>query len=240
MKTSKLITASLLLFFVITGACAQFNRSVTGSGKVVSKDRPAGSFNQLKVSSGIDVYLKQGNTESIKVEADDNLHEYILTEIRNGTLNVYTENVNIRNAERKRVYVTMKEVTRINVSSAGDVVGESQIKAGDIAINVSSAGDVKLDLVADNVEIDISSSGDVTLTGEAELMEADLSSAGDLNAYQFKVKEADLSVSSAGDADINVTEKLTASASSAGDVFYIGNPKYIDAHSSSAGGIHKK
>jgi hypothetical protein len=71
-------------------------------------------------------------------------------------------------------------------------------------------------------------------------MKADLSSAGDLKAYKLNVKEADLSVSSAGDADINVAEKLTARASSAGDINYTGNPKLIDVHTSSAGGIHKR
>ena len=42
------------------------------------------------------------------------------------------------------------------------------------------------------------------------------------------------------DADINVTERLKARASSAGDINYRGNPKYVDAHSSSAGGVHRK
>jgi hypothetical protein len=72
------------------------------------------------------------------------------------------------------------------------------------------------------------------------MLEADLSSAGDLNAYNLKTREADISVSSAGDADVYVTEKLTARASSAGDINYKGDPKYIDAHASSAGGIHRK
>ena len=52
--------------------------------------------------------------------------------------------------------------------------------------------------------------------------------------------EADISVSSAGDADINVTDKIKARASSAGDINYKGDPKYIDVHTSSAGGIHKR
>ena len=80
----------------------------------------------------------------------------------------------------------------------------------------------------------------MTLSGEADILEADLSSAGDLNAFNLKVREADISASSAGDADINVTEKIRARASSAGDINYMGDPKYIDSHSSSAGGIHKR
>lgn len=86
----------------------------------------------------------------------------------------------------------------------------------------------------------ISAARYVTLTGEADMIDASLSSAGDLNAYSLKVKEADVTVSSAGDADIYVTERLTARASSAGDINYKGDPRYIDAHSSSAGGVHRR
>jgi len=206
---------------------------------VVTKERKTDSFTGVKVSSGIDVYLKQGNNESVSVEADENLHEYILTEVRNGVLNVYSE-YNIRDAERKRVYVTMKEVKSVKTTSAGDVFGESPINSDRLELSASSAGDIKLEVTARKIDVDISSSGDITLTGETDYLRADLSSAGDFNAYELKAREADISVSSAGDADVNVSERITARASSAGDINYKGDPKYIDAHSSSAGGIHRR
>ena len=206
---------------------------------MVTKERKTDSFTGVKVSSGIDVYLKQGNNESVSVEADENLHEYILTEVRNGVLNVYSE-YNIRDAERKRVYVTMKEVKSVKTTSAGDVFGESPINSDRLELSASSAGDIKLEVTARKIDVDISSSGDITLTGETDYLRADLSSAGDFNAYELKAREADISVSSAGDADVNVSERITARASSAGDINYKGDPKYIDAHSSSAGGIHRR
>lgn len=238
MKNLRLFTVlALLSFSAIT--LAQRWEMVRGNHHVVSKDRDIESFTGLRVSSGIDVYLTQGNKTSVTVEADENLHEYIKTEVRNGILNVYSE-ANIRDAERKRAYVTMNEINSIRTSSAGDVIGETPIKAGKLELSASSAGDIKLDVTADEIHLDISSSGDITLNGNAGSLEADLSSAGDLNAYELQVKEADISVSSAGDADIHVTDKITARASSAGDINYRGNPKYVDAHSSSAGGIHRR
>jgi len=219
---------------------AQWNKSVRGDGNVVKKDRPASYFDGVRVSSGIDVYLKQGDKESITVEADENLHEYILTEVKDGKLKVYTDNVNIREAERLRVYVTIKDVKSLRTSSAGDLIGETPVKGDNIKIGASSAGDIKIEVYAKTVDIDISSAGDIRLTGEAEKLSADLSSAGDLNAGEFKVKEADVSVSSAGDASVFVTDKLVARSSSAGNITYYGSPKAVDAHSSSAGGIHGK
>jgi citrate lyase gamma subunit len=239
MKSLRSLTFAIIIIGTISCVNGQFWKTVEGHGKVITRERKTDSFTGLKVSSGIDVYLKQGNNEAVSVEADENLHEYILTEVRNGVLNVYSE-YNIRDAERKRVYVTMKEVNSVKTTSAGDVYGQSPINGDKLELSASSAGDIKLAVNTKNIDIDISSSGDITLTGETDKLRADLSSAGDLNAYDLKSREADISVSSAGDADVNVSERITARASSAGDVNYKGDPKYVDAHSSSAGGIHRR
>ncbi len=239
MKSLKLFTTAILLTVITTGAGAQFLRTVYGNGHVVKDQRDIRNFTGVRVSSGIDVYLRQGERESVIVEADENLHDYIITEVRDGVLQIRTD-VTIRKAEQKRVYVTMKEIRSVSATSAGDVTGETLIRSDRLRISASSAGDINLDVTAEEIDVDISSSGDVTLSGEARLLKADLSSAGDLNAINLEVGEADVSVSSAGDADINVTKKLSARASSAGSINYRGNPEYVNAHSSSAGGIHRR
>jgi len=239
MKNLKCFLVIILTLGITACVDGQIRRTVYGNNHVVKKERDAGNFSGLRVSSGIDVYLKQTDDESIVVEADENLHEYIQTEIRDGILNVYTE-ANIREAEMKRVYVTMRDINSLKTTSAGDIIGETPVKTEKLELSATSAGDIKLEVYAKEIEAHISSSGDVTLTGEVDILDATLSSAGDLNAFGLEVREAEVSASSAGDADISVSERLRARASSAGDINYRGNPKYIDAHSSSAGGINRK
>jgi len=239
MKNLKYYMVAILCLAITTGMDGQIRRTVYGNNHVVKKEREAGKFTGLKVGSGIDVYLKQADNESIVVEADENLHEYIITEISNGMLNIYTE-ANIREAERKVVYVTMKDIISLSTSSAGDIIGETSIRAENLELSASSAGNIKLEVYAKEVKTRISSSGDITLTGESDILNANLSSAGDLNAFGLEVREADISASSAGDADISVAERLRARASSAGDINYRGNPKYLDAQSSSAGSVSRK
>lgn len=240
MKISKSLIITALLLILTSCVDGQFYRTVRGNGNVVKKERPASYFDGISVSTGIDVYLSQGDGEKIIVEADENLHDYLVTEVKDRTLRIYFDNVSIRSAERKRVYVTMKDVTKLKTSSAGDIIGETPVKCGDILLESSSAGNIRLELYARNANVKISSSGDISLTGEAETLNADLSSAGDLNAWDFKVKDADIDVSSAGDADIYVTHKLVARVSSAGDVRYAGEPEIIDARTSSAGTVRKR
>jgi hypothetical protein len=239
MKNLKYFTI-LALCLMITGCInGQWRKTVYGNRHVVKKERSVGSFSGVKASSGVDIYLSQGDNTSVTVEADENLHEHILTEVKGNVLEVYTD-ANIREAERKRVYVTTKNINSVETSSAGDVIGETPIKTEDLELSASSAGDIKLEVYTQTISADGSSSGDITLSGETDKLDVQMSSAGDFNGYNLKAREAKVSVSSAGDADINVTERLTARASSAGDVNYKGDPKFLDAHSSSAGGIHRR
>jgi hypothetical protein len=216
MKSLRFLTIAIIILSISACTQGQMRKTVYGNNKVVTKERTVEHFTAIRVSTGIDVFLKQGNDEALSVEADENLQEYILTEVRGGVLNVYTE-VSIRDAERKRVYVTMQEVNSIQTTSAGDVIAETPFKTERLELSASSAGNIKMEVYATDISLNISSSGDISLTGEA-----------------------DISVSSAGNAEINVSEKITARASSAGDINYQGNPKYVDAHSSSAGGVHKR
>lgn len=234
-------TLNLLLLLVFAASVSGYGQTkpkVSGSGNVVTKERKAAYFNSVKVSTAIDLILTQGNNENIAVEADDNLHEYIVTEIKNNTLHIYTD-ANIRDAKKMNVYVTMKEIEEISATSAGDVMGKSVIKSDELSLSTSSAGDIDLAVEVQKLTCTISSAGDMTLSGTTDELEASLSSAGDLNAFDLTSRIANVTASSSGDASITVTEKLWARASSAGDITFKGNPPEVDGRSSSAGRIHK-
>ena len=214
-----------------------WDQGISGKGNVVEEVRDIDGFTGVKVSSGIDVYLSQGNNFEVKVEADENLHEVILTELEGNMLLVKTERMNIRNAKSKKVHVTLPELTALKISSAGDLVGQTRFSCEDLRISVSSAGDLSIEVEAGRIDLDISSSGDVSLSGSAEEFNVSLSSAGDLNAFDLLAAKVDVNVSSAGDARVHATEEISMSASSAGNIYYRGDAKVMHSQSSSAGNI---
>ena len=124
-----MLLAAIIVISVSCSVGGQSRKTVHGNHNVVKTERTAASFTGLRVSSGVDVFLSQGDKEAITVEADENLHEYIITEVKDGALRVYSE-ANIRDAEKTRVYVTMKDITSVKASSAGDIVGETPLKGG--------------------------------------------------------------------------------------------------------------
>ncbi|MBN2213016.1 MAG: DUF2807 domain-containing protein [Bacteroidales bacterium] len=239
MKKYKIPLFSFLLALSVQGCYINPGESVTGNGHVTEETRHADGFHSLKVSSGIDVFISRSDEEFLRVEADENLLEHIRTEVTDNKLKIYTD-VNIRMARSKKVYLGYKELKSIHISSAGDVEGENTLQTDNLELRLSSAGELKLDVIADEIDLEISSSGNATLSGRTGYMHAGLSSAGNLNAFGLEASRAEVSVSSAGDARVYVTDEARFRCSSAGDIVYKGDPEIVDMHTSSAGNIRKK
>ena len=212
---------------------------IRGDGNVVTEERDVPEFEGIKVSTGVDVYITRGEHKTLEVEADENIQEVLITEVNNGILHVYCSK-NVYRAKSLKVFASTETLNNIKISSAGDVECKGTFNADRLDIGLSSAGNLFIDVEANEIDCSISSSGDVDISGSADYLYARLSSAGDLNAYDLKVEDCEISVSSAGSAKIYVTGDLKARASSAGSIYYRGDPGRIDSRSSSAGGIHKR
>lgn len=228
-----------MALLVILNSCYidGWNQSISGNGQVVNDTRDISEFTGVHISSGIDVYLSQGSDFEVKVEADENLHEVILTEVEGKMLVVRTDRVNIRNARSKKVHVTLPELNSLKISSAGDCVAQTPFKCEDLHVSISSAGDLSMEVEAQRIDLDISSSGDARLAGSAEEFDVTLSSAGDLDAFDLIAEKVDVNVSSAGDARVFATEEISMNASSAGNIYYRGDARVVHSTSSSAGSI---
>ena len=94
-----IVTALLSMLFV---SC-QFSFGARGNGNVTTTDRTVSeSFDAIEVHQGLDVFITQNDTESISVQADENLQDIIMTEVKDGVLHIYSED-NIGYAESKKI-----------------------------------------------------------------------------------------------------------------------------------------
>ena len=87
MKKYFIIVLTLLLG---TAAFAQKKEKIKGSKIVTVTQREIASFENLEVEDNIEIFLVKGAGEGIEIEADDNLHDAIQTDINGSTLRIYT------------------------------------------------------------------------------------------------------------------------------------------------------
>lgn len=203
-----------------------------------SETRNIGPFTGVKAAEGIDVYLKKGNKESVKVEVTGTSPENILTEISGSYLKVHMRDGNYRHADAK-VYVTYVKVDKLSASTAGSIFSEETIKANDIEISASSAGAIEVSIDAGTLEASASTAGDLELKGKVRTANLEGSSAGEIDAYDLEVENVDAGASTGGSVKINVTKRLDARASSGGSIRYRGNPDQNNTSSSSGGSVKK-
>jgi len=206
-----------------------------------SETRSVASFSAIKTGEAIDVYLKKGDKESVRVEVSGDDLNRVITEISGSFLKIHRKDNNSffgKDVDAK-VYVTYVSINRIYASSAANLFSDGPIKSEELEIHASSAADIEISIEATKVRVEASSAADVILEGTAKSIEANASSSGDVDAYRLQVETADAQASSAGSIKLSVSQALEAGASSGGSVRYRGNPTRTNTHSSSGGSVKK-
>jgi hypothetical protein len=206
-----------------------------------SEVRTPGSFRGVKSSEAIDVYLKKGDKESVKVEIVGGELAEVLTEISGGYLRIHMRENNGwgRNKRDVKVYVTYVNLDKLSASSASNIFSDGPIKTSSLEVHASSAANVEISIEGGDVTAHASSAGEVSIEGKAKSLRAEASSAGEIDAYNLTVDAADASASSAGTVKLNVTSSLDAHASSGGSIRYRGNPAKTNSGSSSGGSVKR-
>ena len=231
----------MLFIFALTA----LGVSASSSYSDKTENRNLNNFHAVKVSAGIDLYLKMGDSEEVKVVADDDIIDRIITEVKDGTLHIYMKsNNNIFNwhfnTGAKKVYVSVKELDEIDASSGSDVVSENTLSGETLDVEASSGSDVTLNVVYKNFSIDISSGSDAKISGKTKNFIAEASSGSDVTARNLESVNCKVRSSSGSDISVNVSDEISAKASSGGDIVYYGNPQVKEINESSGGDVKQR
>jgi phage baseplate assembly protein gpV len=229
MKTIKILVALILLGAGQTFAAA-------------TEDRPVSGFHAVESSGSFYVYITQGSTESVKVEAPDDVIKNVLTEVKDGTLHIYTKEKftwkNLFNNKKVSVYVTVKNIDAISLSGSGSVTFKDGINtSGNASVHVSGSGNISGKLTAKALDASVSGSGNLKLSGSAHDQNVSVSGSGGYSARDFTSSNVSVSVSGSGSASVYASENLNAHVSGSGGVHYGGNPKNIAKSKSGSGSV---
>lgn len=230
------------LFILILVAAIGINSTYAGNSDE-TEIRKVKNFNAIKVSAGIDLYITMGETEEVKIVADDDIIDKLITEVKDGTLRIYMKDNNWFNwsvSGSRKAYVTVKELVAISASSGSDVKSENTLKGESLKVKASSGSDVEIDIFYKNFLLDTSSGSDAKVSGKVKTFKAEASSGSDIKARNLESTICKVRASSGSDITVSVSGELYAKASSGADIRYYGNPDIRDIDESSGGDIKQK
>lgn len=238
MKKRQLIILFLSLPLFFLSACIFMGPAIRGDGEVTEETRKITDFEKIEVSRGLEVFLIPDSQEYVLVEADQNLHDVILTEVKDGKLEVYTRKF-IRTAQSRKVYVHYVHLHGIKSASGAMVQSQGPLHSKRLEISASSGSRQILEVSAGQFEGGCSSGAQIELEGKAGKATLKASSGGQLRGHDFMASECHAKSSSGAHIWTGVKDKLLAEASSGGHIYYSGDPATTRFDSSSGGSIER-
>ncbi|WP_417871774.1 head GIN domain-containing protein [Winogradskyella sp.] len=231
------VTSILSIIMLSCDFSLNIGTGIDSNKKVVTQDRNiSNNFESIKVSQGLDLYITQSNDVSLSVEADENLHDIIMTDVENGTLLIYTTE-NIRRAASKKINLSIDNISAIKATSGSDVFSTNTIKTNSLELNCTSGADITLDVKTETLNCYSTSGSDIRVSGTTKSLFAEATSGSDIKASDLIAETSKVKATSGADISVNTSKELTARATSGGDIRYSGNPEKVDKSDNSAGSV---
>ena len=195
------------------------------------------AFSGIGISVSADVYYTPGNTHEIRIEGEAKDVDDLITEVKNGFLQVKYENWRVRHS-KLTLYITSEELDAVRISGSANFRSGEPVSSDEMELAMSGSGGIQFDrLNSDEIDVKISGSGDIELNqGDADELDAKISGSGKLEAESFEVSEVTAAISGSGSIRITVKEDLDAKISGSGRVFYHGTPR-VNSVSSGSGKV---
>ena len=197
MRIQKQPGAVMLATAVLTTACT------VGSGNMITESRDVSGFDEIVLLGSGDVIVEVTGTESLEIEAEDNVMPLLTSDVVNGRLELGVDG-SITTTRGITYRINAAELVGVTVSGSGDVTGTA--------------------IDADVFRAAIDGSGNVDLTGTSNNITVRVAGSGNFDGRDIESATGEITIDGSGNARVNVTDELTVTINGSGNVDYEGNP----------------
>lgn len=198
-------------------------------GPVRQWDYYIADFSKIRVFNGPQLYITQGDTQSVVVEAEDNMFQALLFHIDpfEKRLMIDFDEDCVDDIDHFKIFITLDTLKELDMKGGGEVWVEDTMVTGQLDILISGAVDVNINyLKTDFLTTQVSGSGTVRVSdGDTVTLHAmDVSGIGSFFGYGLPTKRMDVTVSGGSAVQTTVTDTLNVTISGTADIYYKGQP----------------
>jgi hypothetical protein len=222
MRIISLWAAALTLTLAACGDISiSFNdgdSKVKGSGVKATETRTVAAFTAIEATGIGSLKLRVGESDSLKITADDNLLPLIKSEVKNGVLVLSTKGAS---------------------SSKNGIIFEA---TANTIKRLENSGTVSMDaggFAGGELVIVCSGVGSVTLAGRVDSLKAELSGVGSLNADSLSADRVETNLSGVGSANVRAEKSLNGNVSGVGSLTWKGAATDVSTNVSGIGRVSK-
>lgn len=238
----KTLISILTLLIIGTSLNAQvFTKKITGNGKIISVNRNLSDYDKIGVAGSFDVKLVKGKEGAVSINADENLMEYIETEVENGHLKIHPKKgYQLKSTKKIVITVSFEMIEAISLAGSGNVRSVDVLNATDLNLNLAGSGEINLPVSTKNLTSHIAGSGNIKLSGITDVFRCEIAGSGNLEGDDLKATASHINIAGSGNVKVQAVSEIHANIVGSGDVIYTGNPAIEKSKSVGSGSIRKK
>jgi len=211
---------------------------IEGQGEIIESTVYPDNFEGVVSAIAATIYLTQGEKQEVVIQAQENIIDNILLDVRNGVWTIEYDRW-VRWARPVKIYITMPDLKKAGITGSGAIIGETRFEnLNNLDLLITGSGNIDIDSDSKALDILISGSGRFDLAGTTDELDILVSGSGNIHGLDLEAKSAEVTISGSGSTFLNVTDALKVIISGSGSVYYSGTPE-IDSHISGSGSVRK-
>jgi hypothetical protein len=235
------LTMLLTLSLLLTACRLPFISVVRGSGNLTTEDFEVSDFSRINLDGAGQLIVTQGDTESLTIEAEDNVMDELTVKVEGNTLVLGFQrrpwNKQIVPTEPIVYTLSVVNLTGLKINGAADFEMES-LDTDDFVVEVNGAGRIEInDLQAESIQAAITGSATMEISGAAASQTLDIDGAGNYDAGDLQTSTTTVKFNGLGNATVWASESLDVTINGAGVLNYYGSPS-ISQEINGAGDIN--
>ena len=196
--------ALLVLLTVVAAGCHHGRfAEIKGSGKRELQKRDVASFTSISTEGAFTIEVTCQKDLSLEVEGDDNVLEFVTTEVSGNTLRLKNTK-NYSTSEPVRFKISVPNLEGLSVSGAGRI-------------------DIK-GLNNDKFEVDANGAPNITVAGTTKVIDVGTNGAGKVDTTKLHASRGVVEANGAARVDLDVLEQLDATVNGPSTITYKGDP----------------
>jgi hypothetical protein len=193
------------------------DNTIHGSGRIVTQNRTAGECSGISIKAMGNLYLMQDSIQSIRIEADDNIINDVVSRKEGEILIIGFDEGSYSNITLN-IYVSIKTIENLSINGAGKIVSQQPMNCDELICFINGAGSINLN-------------------GNGNYLNCWINGAGEINTKEFVVEKCKALVNGAGSCIVYAADELDATVNGTGSIIYYGNPEDVKKSISGIGEI---
>lgn len=215
---------------------ASCQTGIVGSGIVAEEIRETAPFHSIDIKGSYRIFLSPDNYSSLKIKADDNFMEHIVTYVEGGEL-VVESNKNFNDYQALELYITVKDLEGIELAGACDLKSKGTFSSDEMDIELAGAIELSLAIACEDLSVEMAGACEANLSGTATEASFDGAGASTINAENLITQICHVDMAGSGEAKVHATKELDIDAAGAVDVYYAGKPKKLTQNMAGASSV---